>query len=225
MKLLMSVAVAAVNLVAFGLENLHIRNETYEQFAVHISASDPRARIDDQFISFVDPTILYEVSYGHGHIRGEKRYKAVFQEGYTPSPGEEPFVSFQNPNGEFKIVFFDEKYACLCSDTASEIHDDKQRREYDRSCTRGSALYEGYVRHWLAVGSYIVIYGYDNYNFPQRSVAICYAPDDSSWIKTFKELHCEDAGSWVPQSRYRPKPVISKQRWWSKLCCGCNCGD
>jgi hypothetical protein len=168
---------------------------------------------------------LKEQPCGKGSIKREKRYKVKFQEGYAPPPGEEPFISFFNDKGEFKIIVFDEKYACLHSDTASEIHDDPQRREYDQLCTENSDVYEGYVRHWLTVGPYIVVYGYDNYNFPQRSVIICYVPDDSSWIRTVKEIYCEDIGFLAPPSRYRSKPVITEQSWWSKLLRCCDCDD
>jgi hypothetical protein len=150
--------------------------------------------------------------YGKGSIRREKRYEVTFEDGYTPLPGEEPFISFKNDKGEFRVVFFDEKYAELRSDTASEIHDDEQRRGYDRLCDEDSEEYEGCVRHWIKVDPYIVAYCYERYCFPMRSIDICRATNDSSWIKTVKEIDYDlrigiDLPPWPSES------------WWSRFCC------
>jgi hypothetical protein len=205
MKILVAVEVI-VNFATFGFEDIkwRIRNTTKESFTVSISENDPRGKIDNLILG-VPPEILYGVDrYGGRDIGAEKYYKPIFQDGYTPPPGKEPFVSFQNDKGEFQLAFFDEKYACLRSDTAYEIRDDEQRRKHDRLWTEESPKYNGYVRHWLTVGPYLIIYGYNYYRFPQRSVCILYIPDDNSWPKMAKEVQCEQY-HYVPPSLSNPQ--------------------
>jgi hypothetical protein len=215
----MKLWISAVVVVVFNVEvfcsesqEYHIRNDTENAFSVTLSTTSPSVAIEDATDPAVDRMTLSAYECGRmGSIRSKKRYKVKFKDGYEPLPGEEPFVSFRNDVAEFQLAFFNEKYACLRSNTALETHDDDQRREYDRMCTKDSVEYGGSVRHWLIVGSYMVVYCYDRYQFPKRSVVICYAPTDNSWIKTIKEVDCALVlGIDPPQSLYRPKPAISK---------------
>ncbi|GHU19465.1 hypothetical protein FACS189472_09270 [Alphaproteobacteria bacterium] len=193
-------------------QEYHIRNDTGNNFSVTLSAPNASAIITDA----TNPIAAHETlsAYDDGRIgstRSQKLYKVKFNGGYVPLPGDEPFISFKNDVAEFQLVFYNEKYACLRSDKALETHDDDQRREYDQLCTEDSEKYEGTVRHWLIVGQYMVVYCYDRYQFPRRSVVICYAPNDREWINKMEEVDCAlILGIDPPQSLYRPKLAISQ---------------
>jgi hypothetical protein len=206
----------------------YIRNESNDSFSVSVTIKDPRVTIIP-LISVVDPLKIagrIEQPCGRGSIQREKRYDVIFQDGYIPLPGEEPFISFRNDKSEFNIVFFDENYAELQSAMASERHNDPSRFEYDHLFTQRDLVvdsaYDGYVRHWMVFGQYMTVLGYENYRFPLRTVYICDALADNSWIKTVKEVYgCCQIGLFLP-----PLPPRPQQSWWSRLsCCDSCCTD
>jgi hypothetical protein len=220
---MLAVAVAVVDAEA---RQYYICNEASDSFSVNINVKNPKVVITPLITNTDSSTIVgrRDQPCGKGSIRREKRYDVVFHDGYIPLPGEEPFISFKNDKGEFKLVFFDENYAELCSDVASEIHDDPQRREYDHLYTQSdlrTESYDGYVRHWMVFGKYMTVLGYENYRFAQRAIYICDALADNSWIKTVKEVYeCCQIGLFLPPLSPRPK-----HSWLSKLCSCSDCDD
>ncbi|MDR0753555.1 MAG: hypothetical protein LBE95_02730 [Holosporaceae bacterium] len=105
----LSVVVVGI-VVSFSIEarEYYIRNEAMDSFSVSVTIKDPRVVITP-LITDTDPSIIVgrrEQPCGKGSVRLEKRYKVSFRDGYTPPLGEEPFVSFKNNNGEFRLVFF-----------------------------------------------------------------------------------------------------------------------
>lgn len=224
MKKTLIVAAVVLSIQAFYVEarRYYIRNEAMDSFFVGVVVKDSKTIITP-LITCTDPLVIVgrrEQSCGKGSIRREKRYEVKFQDGYVPPPGQEPFISFKNEKSEFRLVFFDEDYAELQSDVASEIHDDPGRSEYDHLFTQSDLVtenaYDGYIRHWIAIKSYVAIYCYEMYRFPMRSVNIYDALTDNSWVQTVKEVNC---GTDLPPYQ---KP---KRHWWSKLCSCSDCDD
>jgi hypothetical protein len=221
-RLILTVVVANVGMFSAEARWYCIHNEASDSFSVSVTVNDPRVVITP-LITVTDPSIIVgrrEQPCGRGSIRREKRYEVKFQEGYTPPPGEEPFISFFNDKGKFRLVFFDENYAELHSDIASEIHDDAQRREYDHSYTQSDLkterAYDGPVRHWIVFKPYVATYCYELYRFAMRSVNIYDALADNSWVCTAKEIESD-----IFLTPYQAQ----KLSWWSKLLCCCDCDD
>ncbi|MDR2268046.1 MAG: hypothetical protein LBD81_01175 [Holosporaceae bacterium] len=226
MKMWLVVAVVVSSVFCTEARKYYINNEASDSFDVSVTIGDPRVSIT-HLTTVVDPSRIVgriEEPCGRGCIRCQKLYEVKFQEGYTPLPGEEPFISFRNDKGEFKLVFPDENYAELRSDMASEIHDDPQRREYDHLYTQSDLktdVYEGYVRHWMVFGKYIAILGYDSYRFARRAIYICNSSADNSWVETVKESYDgRMIGLFLP-----PPPPRQKRHWWSRLFCCCDCDE
>jgi hypothetical protein len=226
MKKLLVVAVVISNMFCAEARKYYICNEADDSFSVSVTIKNPRVNIT-HLSSVTDPSIIVgrkEQFCGKGCIRCQKLYEVEFQDGYTPLPGEEPFISFFNDKSEFRLVFLDENYAELRSDMASEIHDDPQRQEYDHLYTQSDLktdIYDGYVRHWMVFGQYMAVLGYDSFRFARRAIYICNASADNSWIKTVKEAYdCREIGLFLP-----PPPTHQKPSWWSKLLCCCDCDE
>jgi hypothetical protein len=224
MKKLLVVAVVVFNIFCAEAREYYIRDEAGDSFVVSVVTRDPRVSIT-HLITVTDPSTIVghiEEPCGKGGIRREKLYDVKFQDGYTPSQGEEPFISFRNEKAEFKLVFLDENYVELRSDMASEIHDDPQRWEYDHLYIKSdirTETYEGYVRHWMVFGKYMAILCYDSFRFALRAICICNASADNSWIKTVKEAYdCRMIGLFLP-------PPPPQRPRWSKLLCCCDCDD
>jgi hypothetical protein len=205
----------------------YIRNLADDSFSVSISTGDQRVVITP-LIASTDPSLIMgcrEHPYGKGSVRKEKRYDIRFEDGYVPAPGKEPFISFKNDKGSFRLVFLAKDCAELRSDTASEIHDNLERREYDHShvCVDGKSYrkedeYNGPIRHWIVFDSYVAAYCYERYNFPMRCVDIFEALKDNSWISNTKEVDFDLlVGINTPHRYLPPQP---KRHWWSELCCG-----
>jgi hypothetical protein len=230
MRYLMSIAVGvAVSAMIFRTEarEYNIWNEADDSFSVKIVVNDPRVVITPLTPPVcrgipIDPDKISgctEWPWGKGSVPREKRYNVVFEAGYVPTPGNEPFISFKNEKSEFRVVFLDENYAELWSDMASERHDDPERRKYDHLFTQSgimSEVYDGYVRHWIVFDPYVAVYGYEEAAFALRAVYICDALNDTSWIETLKEIHCSAIGLFLPP---RPPRRVHKHHWWSRLCC------
>jgi hypothetical protein len=225
--------------VMFGAEACKylIRNESLDSFSVAVSVNDPRTTVV-QLISADPSNMLKPVDpqeiagrtpemCGKDAIRCTKLYEVTFEKEYAPPIGDEPFILFWNNKEKFKLTFPEETYAELRSDTFSEIHDDPGRREYDnlyakyKSACHGDDVCDCNVRHWMVVGSYVIVYSYERECFPRRCVGIYHSSKDNSWISTIKEI---DFDMWVGlfgiPSEYN-SPI--KQPWWSTCCC--DCGD
>jgi hypothetical protein len=137
----------------------------------------------------------------------------TFKDGYSPRPGEEPYISFCNGIGEFQIVFLNEKHIKLQSSSILETHDDAGRFETDLKCCE----YEGFVRHWIFFGSYLVIYSHDCYGTfrsPTKSIYICDAPVDKLWVQSFRERECDTYVKIILQSvpTVKKHPTSPKSR-------------
>jgi hypothetical protein len=190
MKRLMSVVAVSVVIFQSETREYYIHNLADDSFSVSIVNRNPNVTITPVIRgtkpSRTDPSIIVgciEQPCGKGSHRKEKRYNVVFTEGYVPSPGEEPYISFGNDKGEFRLVFFEENYAELHSDTTLEIHDNPERRAHDNFYTQSNAFstddpykdspYNGCVQHWIVFSSYMAVYCYERYNFALRAVDIC----------------------------------------------------
>jgi hypothetical protein len=212
-----------------------ICNESEDSFMVAVSAHDPRAVITQliensrKMTKSVDPLEIegrMPEMCGRDVARCRKLYKVEFKDGYSPAPGNEPFISFRNHKAEFKLVFFDESYVELRSDTASEIHDDPKRCEYDHSHAKdevtpyGCDICSCNVRHWMVFGQYIAVCCYEREHFPRRCIDIYQASNDNSWIKSVKEV---DFDLYLGFSLPPQLPENHKQHWWSRLSCCYSC--
>ncbi|MDR0580492.1 MAG: hypothetical protein LBG04_00020 [Holosporaceae bacterium] len=233
MKLLMSVVVGIVaSSIIFNVKAREyvIWNEASDSFSVKIVVNDPRVVITPLTPPVcrgitIDPDKISgrtEWPCGKGGVPRKKQYDVVFEPGYVPPKGNEPFISFINEKGGFRLVFFDENYAELRSDMASERHDDPQRREYDRNhpYIRGKSYrreneYDGFVRHWVVFDPYLVVFCYETYLFPLREVLISNMIADTSILQTIPET--EYSYRW--QDLPLKSQLQSKRHWWSRLCC------
>ncbi|MDR3155733.1 MAG: hypothetical protein LBT90_01350 [Holosporaceae bacterium] len=233
MKKLILVAVSSMMVLYAEAVKYHVCNEAWDSFDVSVFTNDSRVVISTDIHDY-DPTRIEgrarPEAGGRGGRRCEKYYEVTFKDEYVPSPGKEPFISFRNDKGEFKLMFFDEHYAELRSDTASAIHDDSERREYDRThyipTYRKEDEYTGNTRHWMIVDPYAIVYCYEMYYFPKRCIEICDALEDNSWIQSTKEIECDAKIRSNPPRRYPRQPESSGQHWWSRLsCCDSCCTD
>jgi hypothetical protein len=229
MKWWMLVVVVSAEMFCAEAEQYYIRNLADDSFNVTVSANDPRVVITLLPCYNEQPEILgcIEQPYGRGSTRREKRYNVVFEDGYVPPKGNEPFIFFRNERGGFRLVFPTEGYAELRSDMASEIHDDPKRREYDcnHPYIRGKSYrdeYDGFMRHWVVFDQYVAACCYERYNFPMRCIDILEALDDNSWISSIKEVDFDLYVGINTPCRY-PPPQWSKHHWWRSLCCCTNC--
>jgi hypothetical protein len=226
MKLLISVVVSFLILNAECRE-WYIRNESSDSFSVNVYVNDPRVVIAPLITATDPPKILGTVEQPHGgkgSFRREKRYNVTFKEGYVPSPGEEPFVSFRNDNTEFKLVFFSENYAELHSVMALKRYDDPIRKDNDRLYNQhyfGEKTIDiGNVKHWVLLDRHLVVCCYERYRFAVRCIDICDTIGSVSWIQEVKEDEFDlRLGIDLPPQL----PRQPRQHWWSRLCCCDSC--
>jgi hypothetical protein len=205
----------AYSLMTFCAETreYYIRNQSSGSFSVEVSARDPRVTITPLIQSkIVDPlkicgVVEEEPGGKKSSIRREKRYEVVFNDGYVPPPGEEPFISFKNDDNEFKLVFFDENYAKLQSDTALEVYDEPLRREYDHRYTQDFNMQitsTCAIRHYISLASCLVVYCYERERFAIRCIEICDPPRNMTRVLNTKEgdENVAKFGDWhVPNPR------------------------
>jgi hypothetical protein len=222
-RLMSIVAVAAVSTEMFYAEarEYYIHNGADESFFVSIINRDPRIVITPS-VADNNPSVIVgraEQPCGKGSERREKRYNVTFN-GYIPSPGEEPYILFRNDRGEFRLVFIDENYAELHSDTASKIYDSPQRRKRDNLFTKSNlpldTPYEERVQHWIVFDPYMAVYCYKMHHFALRAVDICRSSADTSWPKKLKEKDDCDF-----RAAFGLYPQLQPKHWYSGLCSRC----
>jgi hypothetical protein len=227
-------------------ERYYIYSESYDSFAVDIETNGSEVEITSICLT---PEIdlqkicgRHEQPFGPFSNRRVRSFNVKFKDGYIPLPGEEPFILFHNDFGDFRIIFFDEKYIELQSSSVLEVHDDASRRETDLKCCE----YDGLVRHWILFGPYMAIYSHNCYgSYPAKSIYICDAPLDKSWIQSFKERDIDwhvKAGLqfiYLREQPPRPKPRVRDffseidipscpaphGRWWSRIFRCDDCDD
>jgi hypothetical protein len=243
------VLVVAVSIMIFQAETreYYIRNLADDSFSVSIVNRNPNATITPMTCGTkpldTDSSVIVgciEQSCGKSSHRKEKRYNVIFMEGYVPSAGEEPYISFSNDKGEFRLVFFEENYAELHSDTTLEIHDNPERRAHDHFYTQSNAFstnapykdnpYNGGVQHWIVFGSYMAVYCYERYNFALRAVDICDWSEEmykscNFRIEDLEETECDKRlGIEYPTAssyNYWKQCEHRKQCWRFRLCNCC----
>jgi hypothetical protein len=233
--LMLVVASVATNLIIFRIEarDYFIRNESVDSFSVSVVNKDPRVIIAP-LNNKTDPALILGCDRrfnGKGGILSKKRYSVIFEEEFTPLPGEEPYIMFSNGVGTVKLVFFSENYAELRSDTVLEIHDNPQRREHDNFYTQSDTLaagnpyrdnpYDGYLQHWVVFGEragrcYTAVYCYEVDRFALRAVDICDGRASASLLATVKEVRgCDGViGAYLP-----PDVRLHRRHWWPESCC------
>jgi hypothetical protein len=231
MKKLMSVVVFNLQMFHTEAGQFYIRNLSDDSIGVNVSFCNPNVTVIPWRCDFDNSKILgrSEQPCGRGGHKREKHYDVSFN-GYIPTPGEEPYILFENDRAKFKLVFLEENYAELRSDQASEIHDDPGRREYDRNhpynkdrSYRPEDEYAGTVRHWMVVGPYAIVYCYERYNFPVRCIDILESTENNSWIPKEKEGEFDLLVGVDPPHRYPPQPPKrSCQSWLCGCCCCCD---
>ena len=176
-----------------------IRNETDARFSIQTIIPNPRVTISVEGCCKCPCPNAPEALGGNFCFKTGEPWEMYcdvkFEEGYEAPVGEEPYISFRHEdNTEFRMVFLDENYVELRSDTATETRDDPSRRAFDnkynkRDCSLIS-FYEGPVRHWVAFGKFIAICGYVPNEFALRSIYLHYTSrDNSTWMSRVQESH------------------------------------